>query len=178
MRAWRQPVEAVLAGGLAILPLAPLAEVEAAELPAVIRRMGERLRSEAVPAEAGTLWTATYWLLRLRYSAEFARQLLRGVRAMIESTTYQATLAEGRAEGEAKGRLEEAKRILLRPGTRRFGPPDTYAQATFGAVGDVERVERLNRPPARRGRLGRGPSRRLSEAVGSPVGSRQHHRVR
>jgi hypothetical protein len=139
VRAWQQPVEAVLAGGLATLPLAPLADVDAAELPAVVRRMGERFRSEAAPTEAGTLWTATYWLLGLRYSAEFAGQLLHGVRAMIESTTYQATLAEG----EAKGRFEEAKRILLRLGTKRFGPPDARVQAALEAVGNVEGVERL-----------------------------------
>jgi hypothetical protein len=58
---------------------------------------------------------------------------------MIESTTYQATLAEG----EARGRLDEAKRILLRLGTKRFGLPDARTQAALEAVSDVERVERL-----------------------------------
>jgi hypothetical protein len=135
VRAWRQPVEAVLAGGLATLPLAPVADVAAAELPAVVRRMDERLRREATPAEAGTLWTAAYLLLGLRHSAEFAGRLLQGVRAMRESSTYQAVLAEGRAE--------EARRFLLRLGTRRFGPPDARARAAVEALGDPERIEQL-----------------------------------
>ena len=59
--------------------------------------------------------------------ADVASKLLGGVRAMKESSTYQAILEEGaklgEARGEAKGKVEEAKAILLRQGSRRFGSP-------------------------------------------------------
>jgi hypothetical protein len=117
--------------------MAPLADVGEADLPSVIRRMDERLSREATAAEAAMLWTATYWLLGLRVSAEPAGELLRGVRAMLESTTYQATLAEG----EARGRAEEARRFLLRLGTRRFGAPAAEIGAAVEALDDPERIE-------------------------------------
>src|SRR5207249_1608460 len=69
VRVWEKPVEGVLAGGLATLPLAPLSDVSAAALPGVIRRMEQRVRREASPEEAGRLWTATYVLSGLRYRA-------------------------------------------------------------------------------------------------------------
>lgn len=135
VRAWQQPVETVLAGGLATLPLAPLADVTETGLPAVIRRMDERFSREATPDEAATLWTATYLLLGLRYPSELTGQLLRGVRAMRESTTYQAILAEGRAE--------EAKRILVLLGGKRFGPPDARTRALLDSTTDLDRIEQL-----------------------------------
>ena len=97
--------------------------------------MGERLGREASPAEAATLWTASYWLLGVRLPAEQAGRLLEGVRAMRESTTYQATLQEGRAE--------EARRILLRQGGRKFGPPGAEIRTAVEGIADFDRLERL-----------------------------------
>jgi hypothetical protein len=57
-RIWRRPVAALLAGGLGVLPLAPLSDVAPTDLPGAIRRMEERIRVEATPEEAGILWTA------------------------------------------------------------------------------------------------------------------------
>ncbi len=141
VRVWQQPVDAVLAGGLATLPLAPLCDDAAADLPGVIRQIDERVRREAKPSEIPQFWLATYLLLGLRYSDDVAEQLLRGVRAMKESSTYQAILAEGRAEGRA----EEARRILLDLGSVRFGPPDRLTRVALERIDDPERLESLIR---------------------------------
>jgi hypothetical protein len=53
---------------------------------------------------------------------------------MTESSTYQAILAEGRAE--------EARRILLELGGKRFGPPDRRTRAALAQITDLERLER------------------------------------
>jgi predicted transposase YdaD len=151
IRAWQQPVEQVLEGGLGALPLAPLADVSEATLPGVLRRMHERLRREASPPDAAMLWTATYLLMGLRYPREVATQLLQGVRGMRDSVTYQAILeegkaegiAQGKAEGEAKGMTVEAKRILLRMGQKRFGPPGEAIVAAIGGITDREQAEAL-----------------------------------
>jgi predicted transposase YdaD len=139
LRLWLRPVDPILVGGLGTLPLAPLGDVAREALPGVIRRMEERLTREAGPAEAASLWTATYILMGLRYSPEVVSHLLQGVRAMKESATYQAILAEGRAEGRA----EEAKRLLLHLGGKRFGPPSAQTRAALEGIDSVERLEQL-----------------------------------
>jgi predicted transposase YdaD len=149
VRVWERPVEEILTGGIGTLPLAPLAKVEPAALPGVVRRMAERIDREAAPEDAGALWTATYVLMGLRYPRELTATLLRGVRAMKESVTYQAILEEGREvglelgreEGREEGRVQEARALLRRLGERRFGPPTTAAQAALAAATTIERLE-------------------------------------
>jgi predicted transposase YdaD len=151
VRIWQKPVEEILGGGVGTLPLAPLAAVNEPELPAVIRRMKDRVRAEAPPSEEATLWTATYVLMGLRYDQALAGELLRGVRAMEESVTYQEIIkkgeakgrAEGKAEGKAEGLAEEAQRILLRMGTKAFGDPDPATKAAIAGTFYHERLEEL-----------------------------------
>jgi hypothetical protein len=140
VRLWQTPLDAILGGGLGTLALAPLCDVSRDLLPGVIRRMEERLDREASPAEAATIWSSTYILMGLRYPAEFAAQLLQGVRGMKESTTYQAILDEGRGEG----RIEGEKRMLLLVGSDRFGTPDARVRAALDAIDSVEQLEQLS----------------------------------
>ncbi len=66
---------------------------------------------------------------------------------MKESVTYQAILAEGeakgRAEGKTEGRAEEARSLVLRLGSRRFGAPGPDVEAALAAIGSVDRLEHL-----------------------------------
>ena len=68
-------------------------------------------------------------------------------RALRESSTYQKILDEGRAEGlaegRAEGRAEEARRILVRLGTRRLKRPDARTRAALNAIDDAEHLERM-----------------------------------
>ena len=91
------------------------------------------------------LWTATYLLMGLRFTNEFASQLLEGVQNMQESTTYQAILREGRNEGLIKGRVSEAQRLLLMLGEARFGKADETCRSFVEAILDVERLESLTK---------------------------------
>jgi hypothetical protein len=146
VRAWQQPVEPVLLGGLGTLPMAPVTRLDGMEPEEVIRRMEERIDRE--PREdAGKLWSATGILMGLQYHREEVAWLLRGVRGMKESSFYQMILEEGEAKGvakgEAKGQLKEARRILLRQGERRFGPPDQGTLASLESIGQTERIEEL-----------------------------------
>lgn len=135
LRIWQKPVAEVLEGGIGMLPLAPLAEVAQPELPAVIQRMKERLSAETAPSEEAVLWTATFLLMGLRFDQALATELLKGVRTMKESVTYQAIINEGAAE--------EAQRILLRLGTKAFGAPDAATKAVLAGISDPERLETL-----------------------------------
>jgi hypothetical protein len=155
VRIWQLPVDTILAGGVGTLPLAPLASVSKSELPAVLLRMEERISAGVPPAEKAVLWTEAFLLMGLHYDPETARELLKGVRAMEESLTYQWIVekgmaqgmekgkAEGLAQGMTKGAAEEAQRILLRMGTKEFGAPDAATNAVIAAMDDRDRLEAL-----------------------------------
>ncbi len=163
VRLWQRALEELLEGPLALVPLAPIVPLfepstdEDSRLRRtadVVQRIAERVRSEATAEEQPLLWTETYFVLGLRYPRDVAGRLLRGVRAMRDSLTYQAVLeegraegeargrAEGRAEGESRGRVEEARRLLRQLGEHRFGAPDSSTLATIDSLGDVDRIER------------------------------------
>ena len=158
VRLWQLPPEAVLEGGIGTFPLAPLTKVARPELPRLIREMAQRIDREAKLPAAESLWTATYVLLGLEYEQEFASQLLRGVRAMKESVTYQAILQEGREEGREEGLVQgrvqgreegreegrsESRQILLALGTVRFGKPSPKIRRAVARIADPETLKRL-----------------------------------
>jgi hypothetical protein len=87
---------------------------------------------------------------------------------MKESSTYQAILEEGRAEGA----VAEARKLLWVLGAEKLGPPDAQAAAAIDRIGSLAQLERLcqrlttagswqellARPaPRRRGRRRRSP---------------------
>jgi hypothetical protein len=140
-RLWQLPVSGLLNAGLGLMPLTPLAAGPEGHVPDVIQEMDRRIQSEARSDQAQELWSATYVLLGLRYTADFSAQVLQGVRGMRESSTYRAILAEGEAQGETRGTLSEARRILLRLGSRKLGDPDEPIQAALEAITDRDRLE-------------------------------------
>jgi predicted transposase YdaD len=83
----------------------------------------------------------------LVYPESLAKALLQGVRRMKESVTYQAILregkVEGKAEGKAEGKVEEAQRILLRQGRKRFGQAKAGIRAKIETITDLDQLERL-----------------------------------
>jgi predicted transposase YdaD len=145
LRLWEWPVEALLAGGLATVPLAPLCRLpEGMSLEDgmrwVLSRVLERLDREGEPALVRRLLTATFVLCGLRLDRNQVRALFQGVRAMRESDTYQAILDEGRAEGRAEG----AQRTLLHLGRKTLGEPDEAARHALLGITDLERLDRLS----------------------------------
>ena len=142
LRVWEIPAATWLSGGLGLVPLAPLGSVQKADLPAVVAQMKQRFDREA-PSQAKELWSAAYILMGLRYESAMVQSLLRGVVNMKESTTYQAILEEGKAEGEAKGKAEEARRMLLLLGREQLGEPSAKIVARLDAVTDLSQLEAL-----------------------------------
>lgn len=143
VRIWERPVDELLEGGIGTLPLAPLARLDRARLPDIIRRIDERLDQEVSPADASQLWSATHLLLGLRYDRDEARQLLQGITRMRESSTYQAILDEGREEGRHEGELHALRRTLLRMGEEKFGPVDPATSSQIEQITDLGLLDRL-----------------------------------
>ena len=73
-RIWEQQTSALLAGGLATLPLT-LLTVSEADMATTIRAMEKRVAQEATPDEARTLFAATYILLGLRFRRRLSTYL-------------------------------------------------------------------------------------------------------
>ena len=136
VRLWEEDPETYLNAGIGVVPLAPLTNVSEADLTEVIRRMSDRINKEPRP-RAAKLWTATLLLMGLRYPDELCNQLLEGIHTMRESATYQAILREGRQEGVIEGE----RQLLLRLGTKQFGPPDPATVAAIEGIQDPDRIE-------------------------------------
>ena len=143
VRVWRVPAEDWLTGGIGLLPLAPLGDVQEGELPSIIARMKKRLDANVPAKQMTELWSATQILMGLRYRKAMIEILLRGVFNMKESVTYQSIHEDGRAKGIAEGRAEEARKILLMFGREQLGEPSTKVQATLDSISDVDRLDGL-----------------------------------
>jgi predicted transposase YdaD len=144
VRLWEVPLNVLLQGGLGTLPLTPLGQVpEGAApegvMPGTIGRLRERIHSEAPQGEVAKLVTAAYVLTGLRFPRDLTNQFFQGESAMMESDTYLYILEQG----EAKGQIKEARKILLRQGRERFGEADENVGTVVESITDLERLERL-----------------------------------
>jgi hypothetical protein len=146
IRVWLQPPERLLTAGLRVLPLAPVANVAAEQIPGVLLAMSDRMARETSREQAATLWTATSLLMGLRYEEVQVDAIIEGVSAMLfgiegleESSVYQGILRRGRAEG----RVQDARQVLLRHGRKKFGPPDERVETAIATTADLGRLHDL-----------------------------------
>jgi len=144
LRVWQIPPETFLTGGLALLPLAAVAQVSKRAVAGIVREIDQRLEREARPSDSELLRTATFVLLGLKYDKIFVEKIMS--RNVLElSSTYQALLQEGRQEGlqegKKEGNLEEAREMLLRFGRRRLGEADEATKAFLESITSVETLE-------------------------------------
>jgi hypothetical protein len=103
----------------------------------------QRFEREAKPTEAKELTVAMHILMGLRYDPKEVDRLLKGVRTMQESSTYQAILEKGIRRGVEQGRLEEARSILLRVGGKFLGAPGSAAASRVEGISDWKRLGAL-----------------------------------
>jgi hypothetical protein len=155
VRVWERPVDEFLNSAPNLLPLAPLAAVNPAELPSVFRRMDSRIAAEVAAADAKELWTSVFVLMGLRYDRGLAEKLVQGVQGMKESVTYQwiveqgiqegleKGMEEGLEKGREKGELQEARKLLLRLGRRRLGEPGAGIIETMQSIESLQSLEDL-----------------------------------
>ncbi len=145
IRLWEQPIDDLLTGGLGVLPLAPLAAIEPTRLPEILEHMGERFRRETDPASAENLWVSTSLLLPLRYDMDEVRDLMVRMQELRDTRFVREIREEGRAEGLSQGisrgltegRISEARRIVLRLGTRKFGPASATVVSALDNINDL-----------------------------------------
>jgi hypothetical protein len=133
VRVWELPVDD-LAAGPGTFPLIALAARSEDELERVAAPVLAALHDPPTQDER-ELHSALYFLVGRRFSKDVAARILRGDPTMRESVTYMAVLEEGR--------IDEARRMILRLGTTRFGPPDDASRARLDALAELEKLEAL-----------------------------------
>jgi hypothetical protein len=138
IRAWQQPVEPILAGGVGTLPLAPLADLPDDAVPAVIDRIGHRVIAETPHETAVTIMESTLLLAGLRFGEETIKAFRRRLETMsiAEESSYPRVLIK-------EGRVKQTQSNILRLGGTRFGPPDDATKAAIESTEELDRLERL-----------------------------------
>jgi hypothetical protein len=63
--------------------------------------------------------------------------------SFLGSKTYEWIFEQGRLDGVIDGRLNEARRLVLRQGTRRFGEPDAVVVASVESITVLDWLEAL-----------------------------------
>lgn len=95
--------------------------------------------SDAAPRVAAELWAATFILMGVRYERTLIQRVMGEVQAMEESVTYQMILEQGETRGEVK----EARKMLLLLGRRKLGEPSPEVQNALNDISDSRRLEEL-----------------------------------
>jgi hypothetical protein len=143
IRLWEESFDAMLAAGPSLAPLAILSDEVAGDVEPAFARIAAQLRRPEVPPElAANLAEATYNLGGLRFGWDVLSDIygrLQMEDIMQHSSTYQHTLAVGRAQGE----LNAARQIIVRQGRRRFGEPSAEVRASLDAITALDRLNEL-----------------------------------
>ena len=144
VRLWELSAESLLSAPLALLPLVPLTDVSANELPAVVNQIGRRINGIATEAEKSHLWQAASLLMGLKYEKDFIDQILEGVMFDLrDSSVYRAAISEGKAEGKAEGLMLGERNVILRQGRKRFGEPTPQTLVKLETMTSLEQLEEL-----------------------------------
>ena len=130
VRVWLIPVEQLLEGPLALLPLAPVSKVRRRDLPALLKRIEERMVREASPSVADDLRTATYVLMGLRYPKEYVKMIL-SQNVLEQSSTYQDI------------KLKNYRKMLMHLAEPRLQAPTSEQKQTLEAIESPEVLEGL-----------------------------------
>ncbi len=141
IRVWQERMDTFLRAGPGLAPLAVLTNEAAADTATAFGRLRDRLREPDVPGNvAGVLGGLAAVLCGMRYDDDVIREAERMIDDILkDSRTFQLWLKRG----EAQGKVDEARQLLIRLGTQRFGPPSVAVETALAAAIDRERLERM-----------------------------------
>jgi predicted transposase YdaD len=132
IKVWELDPQELLSGGLATVPLAPVANVAIGEVPKVLKQVRERLTEQAPGRLANHLWGITGIMLGLRFTQAEVREQMAGIISDFrDSSIVQIFLEEGEVKGIARGEAESLRRTLLLLGGQRFGTPSETVRTTL-----------------------------------------------
>jgi predicted transposase YdaD len=136
IRIWELPAKLFLASP-GLTPLAPLADVEEDELPALARQI-EQKWSGLPSTQVKDLKSATEVLMGLRFANGLIEGLFGEVDTMEESVIYQKIFRKGEAHG-----LQKARETLLAIGIKRLGEPSDSQRTAVEKCKSHSRLGRM-----------------------------------
>ena len=141
IRIWEVPTS-VLLGSTGLLPYAVLGQTE--DRVGVLQQVST-LVDDLPRREQSNLIAVTSVLAGLKLERAIIQRLMRS-EIMKESVIYQDILAQGeqkgRTEGRVEGRTDEARSMITRQLTKRFGTLSIELQAKINAL-EIDRIESL-----------------------------------
>ena len=138
IRLWQQPASIFLESQ-GLYPFASLAQTDEPE--SILRTVAVRIEEIGAGKVQADLAATAFILAGLVLNRDLIKQILRRD-IMRESVTYQDILEEGEIKSEGKWRFEEAKGLVIRLLTRKFGNVSPTLLAKIEAL-PLERVESL-----------------------------------
>jgi predicted transposase/invertase (TIGR01784 family) len=138
IRLWEQPASIFLESQ-GLYPFAILAQTDEPET--ILRTVAAKIEEVGAGKVQSDLAATAFILAGLVLDRDLIKQILRRD-LMRESVTYQDILEEGEIKGEVRGRVEEAKGLVIRQLTRKFGNVSPDLLANIEAL-PLERVESL-----------------------------------
>ena len=141
IRVWELNAEALLRGGVGLMPLAvlgrpPDGQTRLQALPAQVERMRARARRER-PAEAGVILSAAFILATMHVGASVAESIFSKVCAMDDSDF------PGVAFLEERGARKHARALIVMLARTKFGEPTEKQVNKLTAIDDIERLDRI-----------------------------------
>jgi predicted transposase YdaD len=143
LRVWQIPAQQFLQGPTALVPLALIADVKRADLTKTAHDLFTRLQALPERAFADQLLALAFALCGLRYDKMTIQELMYDVEKMKEVTAFNIMHEKGMEKGEVLGELKHARSMLLRLGSRKFGPPNAELQTKIAAISDLPKLEEL-----------------------------------
>jgi predicted transposase/invertase (TIGR01784 family) len=138
IRLWEQPASIFLASP-GLYPFASLGQTDQPEL--VLRSVAVKIEAITERKVQADLAATASVLAGLVLERDRVKQILRRD-IMRESVIYQDILAEGEVKGVERGRVEEAKMLVIRLLTKKLGNLTPKAQSRVNTLA-IERVEAL-----------------------------------
>jgi hypothetical protein len=138
---WEQSVANLLNSSVTTLPLAVLGKLpegvpKKQAMKVVVGHLADRLHHESPSETEARLLNCAFILAGLRLPRVDGVEIFKGVRAVRESTTYQAIVEEGQ--------VKEALRLLFRLGRKRLGEPTDPQRTALESITDLDRLEELH----------------------------------
>jgi hypothetical protein len=135
IKLWELDRETFLNGDVALLPLVPLTQLEARDIPEVFEAITERLSPVEDPSLQGVLWSATDILTRMRFGPSFVKEIMMSDVDFGHSDFYLELMRVAN--------LEIQKKVIRSQGEAKFGQAPEVIQNRLETMTEVDELEAM-----------------------------------
>ncbi|MBY0232480.1 MAG: hypothetical protein K2W96_24645 [Gemmataceae bacterium] len=134
-RVWLEPLAPLLAGPLALLPLAVLTNEARADIDGTAQRAAARILAETPADKQGKMISSMAQLLGMRYDDDIVDRVLRSL-PMTEDNSYARVMMR-------RGAVRNAREMLIEFGRPKLGEPQPTTISAIESLDDPDRLRAL-----------------------------------